>query len=79
MYIYDIKYSVDNNTVITLWSVWLATANQTKLLFVGSTEFEILQNLEDIAEQALPLEKQKKLYTDLNTAKNLIINRVTFC
>ena len=30
-------------------------------------------------EQVLPLEKLKKAYTDINTAKNLILNRVTFC
>lgn len=48
-------------------------------IFVGPTEREILHNIEDIVEHALPLEKLKKAYTDLNTAKNLILNRVTFC
>lgn len=45
----------------------------------GPTEREILHNIEDIVDHALPLEKLKKGYTDLNTAKNLILNRVTFC
>ena len=45
----------------------------------GPTEREILQNLEEIVELALPLDKFKKPYKDVNTAKNLILNRVTFC
>lgn len=45
----------------------------------GPTELEILKNLEEIVELALPLDKLKKAYTDLNTAKNLVLNRVTFC
>ena len=49
------------------------------ILFIGPTEQEILNNIEDIVEQALPLDKLKKGYTDLNTSKNLILNRVTFC
>ena len=49
------------------------------ILFVGPTEQEILNNIEDIVEQALPLDKLKKGYSDLNTSKNLILNRVTFC
>lgn len=43
------------------------------------TELEILRELEVIVEQALPLEKLKKTYKDLNNAKNFILNRVTFC
>ena len=46
---------------------------------VGPTELEILKDLDEFVEQALPLEKLKKAYTDINTAKNLILNRVTFC
>ena len=45
----------------------------------GPTEREILQHLEEIVELALPLDKFKKPYKDVNTAKNLILNRVTFC
>lgn len=48
-------------------------------IFIGPMEREILHNIEDIVDHALPLEKLKKGYTDLNTAKNLILNRVTFC
>ena len=60
--------------------MWLPTTNYCQLiLFRGPTEQEILNNIEDIVEQALPLDKLKKGYTDLNTSKNLILNRVTFC
>ncbi|XP_068699580.1 uncharacterized protein [Montipora foliosa] len=45
----------------------------------GPTELEILKDLDEFVEQALPLEKLKKAYTDINTAKNLILNRATFC
>lgn len=45
----------------------------------GPTELEILGHLEEIVELALPLDKFKKPYKDVNTAKNLILNRVTFC
>ena len=45
----------------------------------GPTELEILTNLEEIAELSLPLDKLKRQYNDINTAKNLILNRVTFC
>ena len=53
--------------------------NPIIFIFIGPTEHEILQNIEDIVEHALPLEKLKMAYTDRNTAKNLILNRVTFC
>jgi len=49
------------------------------IIFIGPTEQEILNNIEDIVKQALPLDKLKKGYADLNTSKNLILNRVTFC
>ncbi|XP_068733016.1 uncharacterized protein [Montipora capricornis] len=45
----------------------------------GLTELEILRELVVIVEQALPLEKLKKTYKDLNTARDFILNRVTFC
>ena len=45
----------------------------------GPTEFEILQNLEEIVGLSLPLDKLKLSYMDVNTAKNFILNRVTFC
>lgn len=47
--------------------------------FLGPTEREILENLGDVVEHALPIEKMKMAYSDLNTAKNLILNRITFC
>lgn len=46
----------------------------------GRTEFEILQNLEEIVGLSVPLDKIFKLsYIDVNTAKNYILNCVTFC
>ena len=45
----------------------------------GPTELEILQNIEDVVHHALPVKKMKDAFSDLNTAKNLILNRVTFC
>lgn len=45
----------------------------------GPTEFEILQNLEEIVGFSLPLDKLKLSYTAVNTAKNFILNCVTFC
>nr|XP_058952586.1 uncharacterized protein LOC131779985 [Pocillopora verrucosa] len=55
---------------------WIASeANAT---WEGPTDQEILQHLEEIVELALPLDKFKKPYEDVNTAKNLILNRVTF-
>jgi len=45
----------------------------------GPTEFEILQNFEEIVELALPLDKFKKLYQDVNASKNLVLHRVTVC
>jgi len=44
------------------------------LSFLGPTEHEILENL-DVVEHALPIEKMKMAYSDLNTAKNLILIR----
>jgi len=44
------------------------------LSFLGPTEREILENL-DVVEHALPIEKMKMAYSDLNTAKNLILIR----
>ncbi|XP_068738440.1 uncharacterized protein [Montipora capricornis] len=45
----------------------------------GPTERDILANLDEIVEHALPILKMKKAYSDLNTAKNMILNRITFC
>lgn len=58
--------------------MWLLTGKQL-ITFIGPTELEILNNIEDIVVQALPLEKLKKTYADLNTSKNLLLNRVSFC
>ena len=43
----------------------------------GPTEF--LKNLQEIVELFLPLDKLKLSYTDVNSAKNFILNHVTFC
>lgn len=48
--------------------MWLLTGKQL-ITFIGPTELEILNNIEDIVVQALPLEKLKKTYADLNTSK----------
>ncbi|RMX52168.1 hypothetical protein pdam_00019880 [Pocillopora damicornis] len=40
---------------------------------------QILQNVEDIVHHALPLKKLKDSFSDLTTARNLILKRVTFC
>ena len=40
---------------------------------------QILQNIEDIVHHALPVKKLKDAFSDLTTAKNLILNQVTFC
>ena len=45
----------------------------------GPTEFEILQNLDEIVRLSPPLDKLELSYTDVNTAMNVILNRVTFC
>ena len=62
-----------------MWLYVVAGDKLQLILFIGPTEQEILNNIEDIVEQALPLDKLKKGYTDLNTSKNLILNRVTLC
>ena len=49
------------------------------LFFSGPTELEILQNLDEIVEQALPLDKLKNASSDVNTAKNFVLTKVTFC
>ena len=49
------------------------------ITFSGPTERNILANLDDVVEHSLPIEKMKKTYSDLNTAKNMILNRITFC
>ena len=41
-------------------------------------ERNFLASLDDIVEHFLPIEKMKKTYSDLNTAKNMILNRITF-
>ena len=40
---------------------------------------QILQNIQDIVHHALPIKKLKDAFSDLITAKNLILNRITFC
>lgn len=40
---------------------------------------QIHQNIEDIVHHALLVKKLKDAFSDLTTAKNLILNRVTFC
>ena len=51
----------------------------TAIAFLGPTERDILANLDEIVDHALPILKMKKAYSDLNTAKNMILNRFTFC
>ena len=47
----------------------MVACNKLKLIvFIGATEREILNNIEDIVKQA-PLDKLKKANTDLNTSK----------
>ena len=48
-------------------------------ILVGPTELAILHNIEDIVHHALPVKKVKDAFSDLNTAKNVILNRITFC
>lgn len=64
--------------ILNVLVMWLLTGKQL-ITFIGPTELEILNNIEDIVVQALPLEKLKKTYADLNTSKNLLLNRVSFC
>ena len=40
---------------------------------------QIHQNIEDIVHHALLVKKLKDAFSDLTTAKNLILNQVTFC
>ena len=40
---------------------------------------QIVQNIEDIVHHALPIKKLKDASSDLVTAKNLILNQITFC
>ena len=50
------------------------------ITFSGPTERNILANLDDVVEHSLPIEKMiQKTYSDLNTAKNMILNLISFC
>lgn len=49
------------------------------ILFLGPTEREILAHIEEIVDHGLPIHKMKSAYRDLNSAKNMILNRITFC
>ena len=46
-----------------MWLYVVAGDKLQLILFIGPTEQEILNNIEDIVEQALPLDKLKKGYT----------------
>lgn len=65
------KKKSDQQSAITKQNIHVSSMS-------GPTDREILQHLEEIVELALPLDKFKKPYEDVNTAKNLILNRVTF-
>ncbi|CAH3130944.1 unnamed protein product [Pocillopora meandrina] len=67
----SVKKKSDQQSAITKQNIYVSSMS-------GPTEREILQHLEEIVELALPLDKFKKPYEDVNTAKNLILNRVTF-
>ena len=58
----------DNILLLILW-----------LSFLGPTEHDLLANLDDVEKHALPIEKMKMAYSDLNTAKNMILSGMTFC
>ena len=47
--------------------------------FQVQQNFKFLKNLQEIVEPFLPLDKLKLSYTDVNSAKNFILNHVTFC
>ena len=49
------------------------------LFLSGPTELDIFQNLEEIAELALPPDKLKKACSDVNTTKNFALHRFSFC
>lgn len=53
--------------------------NVASVTFLGPTERDILPNIDDVVEHALPVDKMKNAYSNLNSAKNLILNRITFC
>lgn len=67
----SVKKKSDQQSAITKQNIHVSSMS-------GPTDQEILQHLEEIVELALPLDKFKKPYEDVNTAKNLILNRVTF-
>ena len=72
-------FSINVEFTFNLSSDKLLSCHPFFFFFSGPTEFEILQNFEEIVELALPLDKFKKPYQDVNTSKNLLLNRVTFC
>ena len=45
--------------------------------FVGPTERDILANPDETVDYFLPIEKMKTTYSDLNSAKNMILNHIT--
>ena len=47
--------------------------------FQVQQNFKFLKNLQEIVELFLPLDKLKLSYTDVISAKNFILNHVTFC
>ena len=53
--------------------------NLSYLFFSGPTELEILMDIEEIVEHALPIHKLRDIYSDLNASKNLFLNRMVFC
>ena len=59
--------------------LYIPLLNVASVTFSGSTERVILANIGDIVEHALPIEKMKTVYSELNSTRNLIVNCNTFC
>ena len=49
------------------------------LYFSGSTECQILNDMEDIVDKSLPCKKLEAHFKDVEAAKLCILNKITFC
>ena len=49
------------------------------LFFSGSTERQILNDIEDIVDKSLPCKKLEAHFNDVEAAKLCILNKITFC
>ncbi|KAK3722577.1 hypothetical protein QZH41_019333 [Actinostola sp. cb2023] len=52
--------------------------NITMCSFSGSTERRYLENIAEIVEKSLPLEKLSKYYFDISAAEGYILSKITF-